>query len=299
MQAFIPFPDISPEIFSLDLGFMTFTLRWYALAYIGGLLIAWRWVVVLVKQPLLWPANTAPMQPKQVEDLLTWVILGVILGGRLGFVVFYQPFYFIENPSEIPMVWQGGMSFHGGFAGVIVAGVVYARRYRLPVLSVGDCFAVTAPVGLFLGRIANFINAELWGRPSTMPWAVAFPGNGATTCPDGWAGICTRHPSQLYEAGLEGLILGLLMAWLAHRQGWLKKPGQLSGLFFLGYGIARSFVELFRQADAQFSGTDNPLGHVIRFGSSPESWGLTMGQCLSLPMIVVGVLMIRWARQRA
>jgi len=299
MQAIIQFPNISPEIFSISLGSFDFALRWYALAYIAGLIIAWRWMVALVKRPDLWRNATPPMAPLQVEDLLTWVIIGVILGGRIGFVLFYQPGYYLANPMEIPMVWRGGMSFHGGFAGVIVAGWLYSRRHGLPVASVGDCFAVTAPVGLFLGRIANFINAELWGRPSTLPWAVVFPGKLAQTCPDGWVGLCSRHPSQLYEAGLEGLVLGLLMFWLAYSKGWLKRPGQLTGVFFVGYGVARSFVEMFRQADQQFVGTNNPFGHVIRFGNAADSWGLTMGQSLSLPMIAIGLGLIWWARRRA
>lgn len=299
MQAVIPFPDISPEIFSFSLGPIHLVLRWYALAYIAGLLLAWRWIVVLVNRPALWRGNKPPMVSKQVEDLLTWVILGVIIGGRLGFVLFYQPGYYLANPLEIPMVWQGGMSFHGGFVGVIVAGTLYARKYNLSVGSVGDCFAVSVAIGLFLGRIANFINAELWGRPTELPWGVAFPGAAASTCPDGWVGICTRHPSQLYEAGLEGLLLGVIMFTLAHRRGWLKVPGQLSGVFFIIYGASRAFVEFFRQADAQFASLSNPLGHVIRFGQMADSWGLTMGQVLSLPMILIGVIIIWRARKNA
>ncbi len=297
MQSYIPFPDISPDIFSISLGPVTLALRWYALAYIAGLLLAWRWVVVLLNRPQLWPNDTPPMEAKRVEDLLTWVILGVIIGGRLGFVLFYEPAYYMANPSEILKVWQGGMSFHGGFIGVIVAGFIYARKHHLPVASIGDFFAVTAPIGLFLGRIANFVNAELWGRPTHVPWAVAFPGSRAALCPDGWVGVCTRHPSQLYEAGLEGLVLGLVMAWLAHRRGWLKRPGQMIGVFFVGYGAARSFVELFRQADAQFASASNPWGHVIRFASGPDALGLTMGQTLSLPMIAIGLFII-WRVRR-
>jgi len=292
VQFAIPFPDISPEIFSFQLGGITLALRWYALAYITGLILAWRWVVILINRPQLWANDTPPMQTKQVEDLLTWVILGVIIGGRLGFVFFYQPNYFLSYPLDIPKVWQGGMSFHGGFIGVIVAGIFYARRHQLPIASVGDSFAVTVAIGLFFGRVANFINAELWGRPSTLPWAVEFPGVVAGTCPDGWTGICTRHPSQLYEAGLEGLLLGVVMFFLAHKRGWLKTPGALIGVFFLIYGLSRSFVELFRQADGQFVSFENPLGHVIRFGSDIDSWGLTMGQCLSLPMVLIGILII-------
>ncbi len=299
MAYYINFPDISPEIFSITLGPVTLALRWYALAYIGGFLLAWRWIRAMLERPSLWPDNKPPMTAKQLEDLMTWVILGVILGGRLGFVLFYEPAYFMRNPADILKVWQGGMSFHGGFIGVIVAGTLFARKYGLRVASIGDAFAVTVPVGLFLGRIANFINGELWGRPSHAPWAVLFPDTRALQCPDGWQGLCTRHPSQLYEAALEGLLLGLVMFWLAHRRGWLKKPGQMIGVFFIGYGAARSFVELFRQADAQFASPANPWGHVIRFGSNPDSWGLTMGQTLSLPMILIGIFVILWARRRA
>jgi len=297
--SYFNFPDISPEIFSIPLGPVTLALRWYALAYIVGLILAWRWVMRMMNRPSLWPDDTPPMQAKKVEDLLTWIILGVILGGRLGFVLFYDPGYYLANPLEILMVWQGGMSFHGGFIGVMVAGALYARRHHLPLASLGDSLAVTAPVGLFLGRIANFINAELWGRPTHVPWAFAFPGSRAAVCPDGWEGICTRHPSQLYEALLEGLVLGLVMAWIVYRRGGLKIPGQMIGVFFLGYGMARSFVELFRQADPQFATPDNPWGHVIRFGSAPDGWGITMGQTLSLPMIVIGIAILVWVRRRA
>jgi len=237
------------------------------------------------------------IEPALIADLLPLMVLGAVVGARLYYVAFewrnYQGAWW-----EAFAIWRGGMSFHGGFAGVILAGVLYSWRYGLRVASVGDCFAITAPIGLFLGRLANFVNGELWGRPSAMPWAVAFPGTEAATCPPDWAGICARHPSQLYEAALEGLFLGALMFWLAYRRGWLKRPGQLSGLFFLGYGAARSFVELFRQADLQFIGTDNPFGHVIRFGASADSWGLTMGQCLSLPMIAIGLVLI-WRARRA
>jgi phosphatidylglycerol:prolipoprotein diacylglycerol transferase len=298
VQYILPFPDISPDIFAFQIGGFTLALRWYALAYITGLILAWRWVVILVNRPALWVGNKPPMAAKQVEDLLTWVILGVIIGGRLGFVLFYQPSYFMAYPLDIPKVWQGGMAFHGGFIGVIVAGVIYARRHKLPVASIGDCFAVTVAIGLFFGRLANFIRPELWGRPTDVPWAVAFPGTQASQCPEGWIGVCTRHPSQLYEAGLEGLLLGVIMFILAHRRGWLKTPGALIGVFFLVYGSARSFIELFRQADEQFASSINPLGHVIRFGNDIDSWGLTMGQCLSLPMILIGLLILWRTRLR-
>jgi phosphatidylglycerol:prolipoprotein diacylglycerol transferase len=233
------------------------------------------------------------MTEQQLESLLTWIILGVVLGGRLGFVLFYQPAYYLANPSQILRVWEGGMSFHGGFLGVVVAAWLYCRQQGIPMLPTADALAVATPPGLFLGRLSNFINAELWGRPTTLPWGVAFPGEAAQTC-EGVVGICARHPSQLYEAALEGLLLGLLLLWLVWRRGWLKRPGQTAGLFFAGYGLARFFVEFFRQADAQYIGPDNPLGHVVQFGPA----GLSMGQVLSLPMIFGGLALIWLARRR-
>lgn len=303
MQAAIPFPDISPELFSIAIGGFEFALRWYALAYIAALLIGWRMVVMAVKRPALWPADTSPMTPTHVENLLTWVIIGVILGGRLGFVLFYQPGYYLQNPGEILMIWQGGMAFHGGLLGVIVAGILFCRVHKLPMASVGDAMALAAPVGLFLGRIANFINAELWGRPTDLPWGVIFPGDLAQTCPGpeglverAWETLCARHPSQLYEAVLEGLILGAVILWLVYRRGGFKIPGQIMGLFLAGYGLGRFIVEYFRQADPQFITPDNPLGHVL---SLTPMLGLSMGQLLSLPMLVIGIAIIVIARRRA
>ncbi len=295
MQMIIPFPDISPEIFTINLGGFSFALRWYALAYITGIVIGWRLAVALMRRARLWPNDTAPMTPGQVEDFLTWIILGIIVGGRLGFVLFYQPGYYLAHPAQIPVVWRGGMSFHGGFLGVMVAGIWYCRRHRLPMLSVADAMAVAAPAGLMLGRIANFINAELWGRPSTLPWAVIFPGPAAQDCP-GVVGLCARHPSQLYEAALEGLVLGSVLIYLAWRRDWLKKPGQILGLFLAGYGLARFIVEFFRQADAEFITPANPAGNVITFWGHT---GLSMGQTLSLPMILVGLWFIWRARRVA
>ncbi|WP_298260743.1 prolipoprotein diacylglyceryl transferase [uncultured Litoreibacter sp.] len=288
----LPFPDISPEIFTLELGSFSFALRWYALAYIVGLVIAWRIVVDLMKRPLLWGDRGAPMTKEQPEDLLTWAILGVVLGGRLGYVLFYQPSYFLSNPVDILKVWEGGMSFHGGFLGVVAAGLAYCWKYKLPTLQVGDAVAVSAPAGLMLGRLANFINAELWGRPTDVPWAFAFPGQAAQNCPN-VEGICTRHPSQLYEAGLEGLVLGLLMLWLAYRRGWLMRSGAMIGVFLAGYGIARGFVEFFRQPDALFVSEGNPLGLAWHMGG----YGLTMGQILSIPMILLGLALIARAKR--
>ncbi|MFV0299926.1 MAG: prolipoprotein diacylglyceryl transferase [Paracoccus sp. (in: a-proteobacteria)] len=278
----IPFPDISPEIFTIHLGGFSLSLRWYALAYLAGLIIGWRLVVRLMRRPAIW-GGVAPMRPELVDDLLTWIILGVILGGRLGFVLFYEPAYYLAKPLDIPKVWLGGMSFHGGFAGVIVAAWLYARRHAIPPLRLADALAVVAPIGLFFGRIANFINAELWGRPTDLPWGVIFPGDDVA-----------RHPSQLYEAGLEGLALGLILWALVHAGG-LMRPGLAFGLFLLGYGLSRMFVELFRVADAQFITPDNPLGHVI----GGPVWGLSMGQLLSLPMVLIGLFLILRARSSA
>ncbi len=294
----IPFPDIDPALFTLSFGSFRFSLRWYALAYIAGLVIGWRLVVWLMRRPRLWPADRAPMTTEAPEALLTWMVIGVVLGGRLGYVLFYQPAYFLANPAEILVVWQGGMSFHGGFMGVIVATILFTRRNDIPLLQAGDAVALAAPVGLLLGRLANFINAELYGRPTDVWWAMQFP----TLNPDGtrnWDVLTEpRHPSQLYEAALEGALLLLVMWWLAVRGGWLKRPGAVTGVFFIGYGAARAFVENFRQGDPQFISPDNPMGQYLRLGDGPDALGLTMGQILSLPMVVVGVAFIAFAFRR-
>jgi len=294
MRAMIPFPDLSPEIFSITLFGFEFALRWYALAYIAGIVIAWQISLAAIRRPALWRGNVPPMTRAQIEDLLTWIIIGIIAGGRLGFVLFYQPAYYFANPAQIPMVWQGGMSFHGGFLGVVVAAWIFTWRQKVPRLAAADAIALGVPVGLMLGRLANFINAELWGRPTDVPWGVVFPGAAAQDCA-GVVGLCARHPSQLYQAGLEGALLLAVMLWLAFRRDALKVPGQITGVFLAGYGAARFVVEYFRQADAQFVTPDNPLGHVIRLG---DSFGITMGQLLSLPMLAAGVVLILFARRR-
>ncbi len=294
----LPFPMIDPAIVSVDLFGATFSLRWYALAYIAGLLLGWVYVVRLVRRAELWPGATPPFRPAEAEDLLTHLVVGVIVGGRLGYVLFYNPAHFLANPVEILRVWDGGMAFHGGFLGVCAGIAIFARRGGRPMLSVGDAVACATPIGLLLGRIANFINGELWGRPTTRSFGVLFPGERAQTCPPGWEGPCARHPSQLYEAALEGAVLFALLAWLAWRGGALRRPGLLTGVFLAGYGIARSVVENVRQGDAQFVTADNPWGHVIRLGTGAEAFGFTMGQVLSLPMILAGVAFILTARQR-
>lgn len=292
MQAMIPFPDISPEIFSISLFGMEFALRWYALAYIVGIVIAWRLAVAALKTQRLWPAQTPPMQPQQVEDLMTWIILGVILGGRLGFVLFYQPGYYLSHPVEILRIWQGGMAFHGGLLGVIVATWAYAARHGIAKIQMADLVAYTVPTGLLLGRLANFINAELWGRPTELPWGVVFPGDAAQSCGQALGALCARHPSQLYEALLEGLVLGGLLIWLVWRRQAFLRPGLALGLFLAGYGAARFLVEFFRQPDAHFVSPGNPLGLAWQLGG----YGLTMGQILSLPMIALGLYFALRAR---
>ncbi|MBO9402409.1 prolipoprotein diacylglyceryl transferase [Shimia sp. R9_3] len=291
MSGQIPFPNISPEIFSISAFGMEFALRWYALAYIVGILIGWRIVVATVNRASLWPNDTAPIEARQVEDLLSWVILGVILGGRLGYVLFYKPAFYLANPGDIIRIWDGGMAFHGGMLGVIIAGFLYCRKYDLRPMQVGDAMALGVPVGLFLGRIANFINAELWGRPTDLPWGVIFPGQAAQDCGQ-LVAYCARHPSQLYEALMEGVILGSLMLWLAYRRGALKRPGTLIGTFLAGYGTARFLVEFVRQPDAQFISPGNPLGLALQM----NGYGFTMGQLLSLPMIALGLYLILRAR---
>ena len=290
----ILFPEISPEIFSVDIGGFEFALRWYALSYIIGIFLGWRLAVLATRRADLWPRNQSPIEPVQAEDLMTWIVFGVILGGRLGYVIFYEPSKYIGDPVSILKVWQGGMSFHGGFLGVLLTAYLFFKRNLVPYASGADLLALCTPIGLLLGRIANFINAELWGRATEMPWGVVFPGEAAQACGQ-LSGLCARHPSQLYEAVLEGLLLGMILIFVAFRKNGLKRPGLISGLFFAGYGIARYMVEFFRQPDAQFQSVTNPVGYAFQFGD----YGLTMGQSLSLPMIILGIALIITALRRA
>ncbi|TRD23119.1 prolipoprotein diacylglyceryl transferase [Palleronia caenipelagi] len=285
----IPFPDISPEIFTLRIGDFVLAPKWYAMAYIVGILVGWAIIAAAMRHPKLWPDDTAPMSPKSVEDLITAIVVGVILGGRLGYVLFYQPDYYLSHPLEILYVWQGGMSFHGGLLGVGAAALWFSMRRGVPWRSLFDALALGTPVGLFLGRIANFINAELWGAPTTLPWGVVFPGATAQDCP-GITGPCARHPSQLYEAALEGLLLGIIIWVLGFALGKLKRPGFVAGIFLAGYALSRMLVETVRQADAQFVTPDNPAGNVLL--------GLSMGQLLSLPMLLLGLVLIVTARRQ-
>ena len=292
MQALIEFPNLSPEIFVIELGSFTFALRWYAVAYIAGFLIAWRMIVAACRKPALWPGGQAPMDAPQVESLLTWIIVGVILGGRLGFVLFYQPEHFLANPAEILRVWEGGMAFHGGLLGAAAGGWGFAVRNGVAPSAVSDAMAMSVAPGMFLGRVANFINAELWGHPTTQPWGVLFPGWGSI-CPPDWAHDCARHPTQLYQAALEGLVMGVILLLMV-RRGALRTPWLVTGAFFAIYATARFIVEFWRVPDDQFLQA-HPQGHVISLGE----FGLTMGQTLSLPMLAAGLGLILVARRRA
>jgi phosphatidylglycerol:prolipoprotein diacylglycerol transferase len=257
----IAYPVIDPVLINIG----PVPIRWYALAYIAGLVLGWAYAGWIVSQDRLWREAPRPTRAG-LDDLIVYVAIGVVLGGRLGYVLFYNPAFYIAHPDEILYVWQGGMSFHGGLAGAALGIWVFAWRSALPALTVADVCAAVAPVGLFLGRIANFIKPELWGRPTDVPWAMVFPD----------AGPSPRHPSQLYEAGLEGLLLLVILA-VAINRGALRRPGLVTGLFGIGYGVTRIICEFFREPDPQ-------LGFL--FG------GATMGMLLSLPLIALGAIFV-------
>ena len=285
----IPFPEnIKPEVFSVSLGDFTFTLYWYALAYIFGIIACWQLAAIALKRNELWQKNTPPLNPVKLEDLMSFSVLGIIFGGRLGFVILYNPEYYLQNPLEILFIWQGGMSFHGGLIGVATASFLFFRKNSVPLRSGADLLALGTPIGLGLGRLANFINDELWGRVTDVPWGVIVNSPQSRTVCQEIVDHCIRHPSQIYEAILEGLILFILMMYLAFRRNAFKRPGFLASIFFIGYGLSRCFVELFRQPDQQFQSVNNPMGFFIQFGET----GLTMGQVLSLPMIVLGIILL-------
>jgi phosphatidylglycerol:prolipoprotein diacylglycerol transferase len=259
----IAFPVFDPVAISLG----PIAIRWYALAYIGGIVLGWIYARSLLKNEKLWD-GPAPIAVTQLDDFILWVTLGIIVGGRTGYVLFYNLPFFVQHPAAIFKLWEGGMSFHGGFLGCVVAVIWFARRNGVPILSLGDIVTAVGPIGLFLGRLANFINSELWGRVAdpSLPWAVIFPNGG----PD------PRHPSQLYEAFLEGIVLFAVLAVMI-RMGALKRPGLILGSFILIYALARITGEMFREPDPQ-------LGFLWR--------GLTMGMLLSVPMIFAGIILI-------
>jgi phosphatidylglycerol:prolipoprotein diacylglycerol transferase len=265
----ITFPVFDPIAFSIG----WFVIRWYALAYIGGIVLGWIYARSLVKKERLW-GGPVPITLVQLDDFILWVTIGIIVGGRTGYVLFYNPVFFIQHPAEIFQLWNGGMSFHGGFLGCVAAVMLFARKNDISILSLGDITTAVGPIGLFLGRLANFINSELWGRTadSSVPWAMVFPNGGPLP----------RHPSQLYEAGLEGILLFAILAVMV-RMGALKRPGLILGSFIAIYGLARITAEFFREPDPQ-------LGFL---------WGgLTMGMLLSVPMIIVGAILIMMAWRR-
>jgi phosphatidylglycerol:prolipoprotein diacylglycerol transferase len=278
------------HLFGLTIG--PLGVRWYALSYIAGIVLGWLYAARLIKNPKLWGARGAPITTPQLDDLILWLTLGIILGGRLGYVIFYGSSQGIwEHPADILKIWDGGMSFHGGFIGVMLALAGFSWRqsrgsgfpgFASLMLGVGDLIAPAAPIGLFFGRIANFINGELWGRPTKLPWGMIFCNDNIKAvqgaCPEG-----ARHPSQLYEATLEGIVLFLVLRWATHRAGLLQKPGMTSGIFMIGYGLARLALENVREPD---SFMPNAL----------KGW-ITMGMILCIPMIAFGAWLVWRARK--
>ena len=258
----IPYPYIDPIIFQIG----PLAIRWYSLAYIGGLVFAWRYMLHLSK----YFQDVASHD--DIDDFLIWGTLGVVIGGRFGYIFFYNFDYFLINPIEMLQVWKGGMSFHGGILGVVISGLIFARQRGISILRFADIIACATPVGLFLGRLANFVNGELFGRISDVPWAMVFPQGGPNP----------RHPSQIYEAILEGFVLFIVLFILSKKESIRNRPGILMGVFFLGYALARFFVELFRQPDA----------HIGLLAA-----GLTMGQWLSVPMIIGGLYFIMTSKR--
>lgn len=264
----LPFPDIDPVIIHLG----PLAVHWYGLGYVVGILFGWWYAKRLVSTPRLWPNGQAPITPNDIDDLLVWAALGIVLGGRIGYILFYDLSRYLAHPTDIFAIWQGGMSFHGGFLGVLTALIVFSIKRGLPMRSLFDVIAPSATVGIGVVRCANFINSELWGRPTDVPWAIVFPNGGPFA----------RHPSQLYEALLEGFLLFVVLRFLTHSRLKLKTPGFVAGAFVTGYGCARIFVEFFREPDAQ-------LGYLA------GNW-LTMGMVLSIPLVLLGIAMMATAR---
>lgn len=280
--AVVTFPDFNPVL--LQMG--PIAIRWYALAYIAGILLGWAYGRRLLATPKLWGVSGPPLSGLQLDDLVLWITTGIIVGGRLGYVVFYEPALVWRAPLEILQVWHGGMSFHGGLIGVSAALVVFARRSGANLLRLGDLVAPCAPLGLLFGRLANFINGELWGRVTTEPWGMVFCNARLKTayggvCP---AGLLPRHPSQLYEAALEGFVLFLILRWATHRRLWLDRPGAVMGLFLAAYGCGRIALENLRNPD---------------LGMPTFPLGLTMGMMLSAPLVLAGIWLMARARSPA
>jgi len=272
----LPFPSLDPV--ALQIG--PLAIKWYGLAYLAGLLLGWMYIRQLVANGRLWANDQPPFEPVKVDDLLLYITAGVVLGGRLGFVIFYEPSYYVANPQDIIAVWKGGMSFHGALVGSGIAIWQFARRNGFNPWSTADLVTASVPIGLFFGRIANFINGELYGRPTSAPWGMVFP-EAALHYPE--VEPTPRHPSQLYEALLEGLVLFIVLRILTHHFGALKRPGIVTGTFLAGYALARSFCELFREP---------------HFAHSLNVWPLTVGIIYSIPMLLLGLLVVHFARTR-
>jgi phosphatidylglycerol:prolipoprotein diacylglycerol transferase len=272
----IPFPNIDPV--ALQIG--PVAIKWYGLAYLAGLLLGWLYIRRLLSEAYLWADNKPPFRQAQVDDLLLYITAGVVLGGRLGFVIFYEPSYYLANPQDIIAVWKGGMAFHGALVGCIIAIWAFAWRNGVSPWSTGDLVTAAVPIGLFFGRVANFINGELFGRPTSLPWGMVFP-EAALHHPD--VEPTPRHPSQLYEAALEGLLLFLVLRLLTHYFDALKRPGVVSGVFLVGYALARSTSELFREPH---------FAHAFNVGP------LTAGIVYSIPMLLLGLFVVYLARTR-
>jgi phosphatidylglycerol---prolipoprotein diacylglyceryl transferase len=269
----IAFPDLGLSPIALDLGF--FQLRWYSLAYLAGIFVGYWYLLKLLKQP------GAPMGRRHADDLVFYSALGIILGGRLGYVLFYNLTYYLDRPLDILKLWDGGMSFHGGVIGTSLGILYLSRKEKLQWLRIHDYVACCVPFGLFFGRVANFVNQELWGAPTDVPWAVRF----VEATPYGAALGPPRHPSQLYEAGLEGLVLFAILWFMFWRSRARYEPGKLVGAFILFYGLFRFGVEFIREPDAQLT-------------EFARATGLHMGQWLTLPMILGGLYLIVTAKRR-
>ncbi len=259
----IPYPVIDPVAIAIG----PIAIKWYGLAYVTGLLLGWLYIKRLLSTDRLWRDGKPPFAANLADDLFVWVALGVVIGGRLGNVLLYEPLHYLNHPLEIFQIWRGGMAFHGGLIGTIVAMWLFARRQRVNALSVMDVVAAAVPFGIFFGRIANFINAEVIGRVSDVPWAMVFPGGGPLP----------RHPTQLYEAALEGLVLFLILRWMTHARGSLRTPGLTGAVFLTGYGVFRIVCEIFKEDE-----------YRALLGSLP----LTSGMAYSIPMVVGGLAAI-------
>ena len=266
----MPFPDISP--IALELG--PIVVRWYGLAYLAGVALGVLYGIALLNRPSLWPNNKPPFTTSEWIDFGFWAVLAIIIGGRLGYVIFYDPLYYLANPLQIPQTWDGGMSFHGGLLGLVIALAMFAAHKKASFLSGIDLLGAVAPIGLLLGRIANFINGELYGKVTLMPWGIIFPTGGPLP----------RHPAQLYEGLLEGVVLFIIIRLVTHLGNGLRRPGLVAGVFGIGYAVSRILVEFVRLPDPH-------IGYLY------NGW-LTLGMVYSLPVLIAGVGLVVYALRK-